>query len=181
MTPFWANYHYHLVMQFTAPKQPSSLNSEIQADTFAAGLEEIHQTLHKNLQEAQANQKKYAGGKEVVFEVGDKVWRSTWHFRTTRPSKKLDYKQTGPYTVSQVINKKAYKLHLPYTIRKHNVFHVSSPTAIHLLPPARRHMNRSRRSSLTLTNGSRPNPGLETTLPEAPLSCTEGGLQLPTD
>jgi len=125
MTPFWANYHYHPVMQFKAPMQPSSLNSEIQADTFAAGLEETHQTLRKNLQEAQANQTMYAGGKEVIFEVGDKVWLSTRHFRTTRPSKKLDYKRTGPYTVSKVINKNAYKLDLAYTIRKHNVFHVS--------------------------------------------------------
>jgi len=90
MTRFCVNYHYHPVMQFTAPKQPSSLNSDIQADPFAAGLEETHQTLHKNLQEAQANQTKYAGGKEVVFEVGDKVWLSTRHFRTRRPSKKLD-------------------------------------------------------------------------------------------
>jgi hypothetical protein len=125
MTPFWAKYHYHPVMQFKAPKQPTSLKSEIQADTFAAGLEEIHQTLRRNLQEAQARQTKYAGGKEVVFEVEDKVGLSTRHFRTTRPSKKLDYKRTGPYTVSKVINKNAYKLDLPYTIRKHNVFHVS--------------------------------------------------------
>jgi hypothetical protein len=108
MTPFWANYHYHPVMQIKAPKQPSSPNSEIQADTFAAGLEETHQTLHKNLQEAQANQTKYTGSKEVVFEVGDKVWLSTRHFRMTRPSKKLDYPRTGPYTVSKVINKNAY-------------------------------------------------------------------------
>jgi hypothetical protein len=125
MTPFWANCHYHPVMQFKAPKQPSSLKSEIQADTFAAGLEETHQTLRRNLQEAQAHQIKYAGGREVVFEVGDKVWLSTRHFRTTRPSKELDYKRTGPYTLSKVINKNAYQLDLPYTIRKHNVFHVS--------------------------------------------------------
>jgi hypothetical protein len=87
MTPFWANYHYHSVMQFKAPKQPSSLNSEILADTFALGLEDTHQTLRKNLQEAQANQTKHAGSKAVVFEVGDRVWLSTRHFRTTRPSK----------------------------------------------------------------------------------------------
>jgi hypothetical protein len=37
MTPFWANYHYHPVMQFKAPMEPPSLISEIQADTFAAG------------------------------------------------------------------------------------------------------------------------------------------------
>jgi len=135
MTPFWANYHYHLVMQFKALKQPSSLNSEIQADTFAAGLEETHQALRKNLQEAQANQTKYAGGKDVVFEIGERVWLSMQHFRTTRLSKKLDYKWKRPYMVSKVINKNAYKLDLPYTIWKHNVFHVSlldrntSPTA----------------------------------------------------
>jgi hypothetical protein len=110
MTPFSANYHYHPVMQFKAPKQPSSLNSETQADTFAAALEETHQTPHQNLQEAQANQTKYTGGKEVVFEVGGKVWLSTRHFRTTRPSKKLDYTRTGPYMVSKVINTNAQEL-----------------------------------------------------------------------
>jgi hypothetical protein len=135
MTPFWAYYHYHPVMQFKALKQPSSMNSEIKADTFAAGLEETHQTLRKNWQEAQAIQTKYAGGKEVVFEVGDKVWLSTRHLRMTRLPKKLDYKRTGPYMVGKVINKNAYKLDLRYTIRKHNLFHVSlldrytSPTA----------------------------------------------------
>jgi len=112
-------------MQFKAPKQPSSLNSEIQADSFAAGLEETHQTLRQHLQEAQANQTKYAGGKEVVFKVGEQVWFSTQHFRTTRPSKMLNYKQTVPYTASEVINENGYKLDLPYTIRKHNVFHIS--------------------------------------------------------
>jgi hypothetical protein len=125
ITPFWANYHYHPVMQFKAPKQPSSLDSEIQAHTFGAGLEETHQTLHKNLLEAQPNQTKYFDGKEVVFEVGHKVWHSMQLFRTTRPSKKLDYKPTGPYTVTKVINRNAYKLDLPFMIWKHNVFQVS--------------------------------------------------------
>jgi len=112
-------------MQFKAPKQPCSLNPEIQAAMFAAGLEETPQTLRKNLQEAQVNQPKDTGGKEVVFDVGDKVWLSTRHFRTTRPSKKLDYKWTGPYTVRKVINRNAYKLDLLYAIRKHNVFPIS--------------------------------------------------------
>jgi hypothetical protein len=113
------------VILFKAPKQPSSLNSEIQADTVADGLEETHQTHRKNLQEVQASQTQYASGKEVVFEVGDRVWLSTWHFWTTTPSKRLDYKRTGPSVVSNVINKNAYRVALSYTIRKHNVFHVS--------------------------------------------------------
>jgi hypothetical protein len=112
-------------MQFKAPKQPSRLNWEIQADTFAGGFEETHQTLRKNQQKALASQTKYAGGKDVVFEIGHMVWLSTRHFRTTTPSKKFEYKQTGPYTVSKGINMNAYKVDLLYTIRKHNVFHLS--------------------------------------------------------
>jgi len=132
MTPFWANYHYHLVMQFNAPKQPSGMKLEIQADTFSAGLEKAHQTLCKTLQEAQAHQTKYAGGKEILFEVGDDSWLSIRHFRLTRLSNKLDYKWTGPYTVNMVITKNTHKLDLPYAIRKHNVFHVSLPWPLYI-------------------------------------------------
>jgi hypothetical protein len=153
MTPFWANYHYHPVMQFEAPKQPSHLNSEIQADTFAAGVQETHQTLRKNLQETQANQKKYASGKEVDFEVRDKICLSVRHIRTTRLSKKLDYKRTAPYTVSKVINKIADKLKLPYKIWKRNVSMSLCSTAIHLFPLASHHLNGSQQLSTTLMNG----------------------------
>jgi hypothetical protein len=61
----------------------------------------------------------------MTFKVGEKVWLSTRHFRTTRPSKKLDYKRTGPYAVSKVISKNSYKLDLPNAMQNHNVFHVS--------------------------------------------------------
>ena len=133
MTPFWANYHYHPPMQFKPPKAPSNLRSEILADATVSGMEETHRLLRESLLEAQVWQSKYAGGKDVTFEVGNKVWLSTRHFRTTRPSKKLDYKRTGPYTVSKIINKNAYKLDLPKTMRNHNVFHVSQLD--HYTPP----------------------------------------------
>jgi len=126
MTPFRALYHRNPQMQFKAPKPPAShLKSEIEADTVLEGLEDTHRILRENLLKAQQQQTKHAGGKQIIFEVGDQVWLSTKHFRTTRPSKKLDYKRTGPYTVSRVINKNAYKLDLPNTMRNHNVFHVS--------------------------------------------------------
>jgi hypothetical protein len=137
MTPFWDNYHDHPVMQFKAPNQPPSLNSEIPADPFVAGLQETHQTLRKISPEAQANQTKHAGAKEVFVEVGDRVWLSTCHFRTTRPSKKLDYKLTRPYTVSKDINNNANILNHPYTIRKQNVFDVS--LLDHYKPPTPGH------------------------------------------
>jgi hypothetical protein len=125
MTPFWANYNYHPPLQFKAPKAPSNMRSEIQADTMTAALAETHQKLRENLLEAQERQAKYAGGKQVTIEVGDKVWLSTRNICTTRPTKKPDYKRAGPYTVSKVINKNADKLDLPRTMRIPDVFHVS--------------------------------------------------------
>jgi len=41
--------------------------------------------------------------------------------------------RTGPYTVSTIINKNAYKLDLPKTMRNHNVFHLLQLN--HYTPP----------------------------------------------
>jgi len=87
MTPFWANYHYHPPMQFKPPKAPSNLRSEILAGATVSGMEETHRLLWESLLGAQVRQSKYAGRKDVTFEVGNKVWLSTRHFRTTSPSK----------------------------------------------------------------------------------------------
>jgi len=49
MMPFWANYHYHLAMQFKTLKTPSYMRSEILADTMISEMEEIHQLLEGEL------------------------------------------------------------------------------------------------------------------------------------
>jgi hypothetical protein len=59
--------------------------------------------------------------------VGDKVWLSTRNLKTSRLSENLDYKCTGPYTLSKMINKNPYELDLPSTIRNNNIFHVLLP------------------------------------------------------
>jgi len=133
MTPFWANSHYHPPMQFKPPKAPSNLRSEILVDATVSGMEETHRLLWGSLLEAQVWQSTYAGRKDVNIKVGNKLWLSTRHFRTTRPSKKLDYMRTGPYTVSKIINKNTYKLDLPKTMRNHNVFHLLQLN--HYTPP----------------------------------------------
>jgi len=117
MMPFRANYHDNPTMQFKPPKEPI-FRSQIQADTWVEGLEKTHRLLRENLDKAQARQSKYAGAKDAIFKVAEKVWLSTRHFRTKRLSKKLDYKRTGPYAaVCKVISKNAYKLDLPNTMR----------------------------------------------------------------
>ena len=52
MTPFWANYNYHLTMQFKPPKDPS-LRSQVQADLLMAGVEVTHRILRENIYGAQ--------------------------------------------------------------------------------------------------------------------------------
>jgi hypothetical protein len=61
----------------------------------------------------------------MVFEVGDKVWLSAKHIQTARPSKKLDYKRLGPFKKTKVINRNAYRLERPNSMKVHTVFHVS--------------------------------------------------------
>jgi len=45
MTPFWANYNYHLPMQFKPPKAPWNIRLEILADPTLSAMEETHQLL----------------------------------------------------------------------------------------------------------------------------------------
>src|SRR3954463_2008038 len=42
-----------------------------------------------------------------------------------RPSKKLQAKYIGPYTIEKIISPVAYKLQLPDTLHIHPVFHIS--------------------------------------------------------
>ena len=60
------------------------------------------------------------------YSVGDKVWLSSENIRTTRPTKKLDYKCLGPYTIDRVISRNVYRLKLPTSFGQvHPVFSVT--------------------------------------------------------
>jgi hypothetical protein len=133
MTPFWANYHYHPPMQFKPPKTSSNKMSELLVDATVSGMEQTLLLLWESLLEAQARQSKCAGRKDLNFKARNTVWLSTQYFSTSRPPQDLNDKRTGPYTVSNINNKNAYKLNLPKTMRNHNVFHVSQFN--HYTPP----------------------------------------------
>jgi hypothetical protein len=124
VTPFFANYGYHPEMHIKPPKE-ARFRSERAADQRLSKLQAARNRLRESILEAQEPQTRYAGGKEMTFEVGDKVWLSAKYIQTVRPSKKLDYKELGPFKVTKVINRKAYRLELPYSMKVHNVFHVS--------------------------------------------------------
>src|SRR5713226_5612635 len=59
------------------------------------------------------------------LQSGDMVWLIPKNIRTTRPSKKLDYKKIGPFRILAKIGSNAYKLDLPPAMRIHPVFHIS--------------------------------------------------------
>nr|GFD53720.1 transposon Ty3-G Gag-Pol polyprotein [Tanacetum cinerariifolium] len=44
--------------------------------------------------------------------------------RTTRPSKKLDWKYAGPFKILDRVGINAFKLELPPTVRMHNVINI---------------------------------------------------------
>jgi hypothetical protein len=126
LTPFFANYSYHPEMHFELPKESlPSFGSEKAADERLAKLQAARNRLRESILKAQERKTRYAGGKEMTFEVGDKVWLSAKQIQTARPLKKLDYKRLGPFKVSKVINRNAYRLELPCLMKVHNVFHVS--------------------------------------------------------
>jgi hypothetical protein len=90
-----------------------------------AGVEETLHILRESINEAQEQQTKHAGEKVRTFAVGVKVWLSTRNLKASRPSKKLNYKCAELYTVSNIIKKNAYKLHLTSALWNDNVFNVS--------------------------------------------------------
>ena len=59
------------------------------------------------------------------LESGDIVWFSPRKVKTTRPSKKLDYKKMGPFKIIKKVGTSSYKLDLLASIPINNTFHIS--------------------------------------------------------
>jgi hypothetical protein len=123
-TPFFTNYGYH-------PRFDSlnlSLAENPAAQDLVTRILEIHKDMKARLVEAQEQQKRYADKSRKQnpnISVGDKVWLLRRNLKTRRPSDKLDYRCLGPFRMSKQVNKVAYRLDLPSSMKIHPVFHVS--------------------------------------------------------
>jgi len=124
-SPFYANYGYH--PRFTIDLNEFKKHPVPSAYDMAKHLKELHEQLTDLITTAQNQQAKYydAKHKRIEFQVGDKVWLSSRNIKTQRPSKKLDWKRLGPYTILKRIGTQAYRLQLPSSFKIHPVFHVS--------------------------------------------------------
>jgi hypothetical protein len=135
-SPFYANYGYHPT--FTVDLCHYSKLPVPTAKTFAENLKTLHDELIEHVKAAQNQQAKYYDAKHrrIEFSVGDKVWLLAPNIRTDRPSKKLDWKRLGPFTICERIGLQAYKLDLPASMKIHPVFHISllEPYKSNLIP-----------------------------------------------
>ena len=97
-------------------------------ETSAKDMENLHQTLQEERTTAQLRQKEnYDKHKKLDpnLKSGDMVWFLPRNVKTTRPSKKLDYKKMGPFNITKKVGMSSYKLDLPASMTIHNTFHIS--------------------------------------------------------
>jgi hypothetical protein len=131
-SPFLANYGQHPRMGFeppiatdvSAPRQPHVLEVE----RFVADMNQLNDFLRDEMAWAQAVYEEKANQSRIpapAYKVGDHVWLNLRNVKTHRPTKKLDWKNAGPYRIIKVVSPYAFKLKLPTTMRVHPVFHTS--------------------------------------------------------
>jgi len=120
-TPFFANYRinpeYEMIGHLIQGKQ-----------TKPEEMSNLHESLRNERVAAQLRQKKYYDlhrKPDPNLQSGDTVWLLPRNIKTTRPSKKLDYKKIGPFKIVAKIGTSAYKLALPPSMAIHNTFHSS--------------------------------------------------------
>ena len=108
-------------------------------------MEEIQEILKEELLRAQTLQERKANMHRTPapdYKIGDLVYVNAKDIKTIRPSKKLDYKNFGPYPIKRKVSPNSYEVQLPEGSRIHPVFSTSrlhpgrnDPLPGQLLPP----------------------------------------------
>jgi len=129
-TPFYLNHGRHPLTPLTLFCKLDEDNSPPSVKAYAAQLRADVQNARAAMTAAQARQAKYANQhrRDCVFEVGDKVWLSASHLRLPAAAnvrRKLQPRFYGPYRISEVISRVAYRLDLPQNFKIHPVIHIS--------------------------------------------------------
>jgi hypothetical protein len=133
MSPFYCDLGWHPRVADTLLVHNDFSNATI-VDRTTTFLDKMNSILRKAKQEihsAQERQAHYADERrrEDSFKVGDLVWLSATHITTEAdracPTRKFNARYFGPFAITSMISKVAYKLDLPATWKIHPVFHVS--------------------------------------------------------
>jgi len=120
-TPFFANYginpEYEIIGHLIQGKQ-----------TKPEEMTQLHESLRNEMVAAELRQKEYYDlhrKPDANIQSGDTVSLLPRNIKTTRPSKKLDYKKIGPFNILAQIGTSAYKRALPPSMAIHYTFHIS--------------------------------------------------------
>ena len=120
-TPLYANYGRipeHQLMNHLIPEQ----------ETSAEDMENLHRIIREEMTTAQLRQKEnYDKHRkpDPNLKSGDMVWFLPRNVRTTRLSKKSDYKKIGLFNIFKKVETNSYKLDLLASMTIHNTFHIS--------------------------------------------------------
>jgi transposase InsO family protein len=132
VSPFLANSGQHPRMGFEPPtERPRPHHQAVQArdaNRFVDTMSDLNERLRSEMKWAQAVYESNANrtrNPAPAYRVGDYVWLDARNIKTRRPSKKLDWKNIGPFPVTQVVSPYAYRLQLPDSMKIHNVFHTN--------------------------------------------------------
>jgi hypothetical protein len=128
-SPFFANYGYHPKNDINIKKGDSECVPA--SDEFLDKLKDIQQRSKINISRAQKSQALYYNKKKRQVQdlsIGDEVYINTKNITSTRPTKKLDHKRTGPFKIIKKLNSHVYKLELPTSMKVHPTFHISKLT-----------------------------------------------------
>jgi len=138
LTPFFANYGFHLAT--TNPPAVEPLNPA--STVYAHWMQMVHEDSRQGLEKAQERMRRYsapARKEPPAYQVGDLVMLNGRNIKTRRPTKKPDHKNHGPFQIEKIVSPLAVRLTLPRKWKIHNVFHVSllEPyrTSEHRAPP----------------------------------------------
>ena len=123
-SPFYATYGYHPALNFSTP----TTSIVPAAEDRVRQLQQVHEDLKIMITIAGEQAKQNYDRRvtlEPQFSVGEQVL--LWHdnIATTTPSKKLDSKFLGPFTIISKLSEVVYRLKLPKTLHIHDVFHIS--------------------------------------------------------
>lgn len=127
LSPFEANYGRHPRMSFGLLTHGKTTAKD-RAKGLTRDMSQTSEFLRDEVKRFQMIQEEFANAHRVPaprYSVGDKVWLATRNLETKRPSKKLDWKQIGPYRVTRMVSPYAYELDLQASMKVHPVFHVS--------------------------------------------------------
>lgn len=127
VSPFFALYGFEPRLGFE-PIRPGDRPATRDAALFAEQMQKIHDFCRTEMLAAQARWEEQTNKTRRParrYRPGEKVWLNARNIQTLRPTKKLDWKNLGPFVVKQMVGSHACELQLPATMKVHPVFNLN--------------------------------------------------------